>query len=516
MYRMTHADELYQRVKPWLDARTRDEIVEEAQAWRLPAAPIHTIEDRLADAQLEARDYWRKTEIDGATVKVPRVPFFVKGLEPADRLAGPPDDTDRQPLRSNGHAGAEEQPFAGLRVLDLTSLWSGPYAMMMLGALGADVIKVESIQRPDPYRYTFAPPGKDHWYEWAPLWNDSNCNKRDITIDLTSDRGKELVKKLVAESDIVISNFSNRVMPNLGLTNDKLLELNPNVIAITMPGYGQGGPWEGYVGYAVAFEQLVYGSMTGYADGAPSYAGGFCDPMVGFHMVAAITLALQQREETGKGTEIELPQCETLDSLFAPEHIAVQMGAPVPSRRGNKHEWMAPHDAYRVAGTDEWITLAVATDEEFAALADGIGEHDLANDERFATVEARKGNEAALDAAISEAVKDQDAVALEQQLQRAGVAACHVAKGFDLVSDPGLQHIDFFQEMTRKITETQSFKTWPFRFSSIDSSHKTEPPLLGEHNHEVLSGLLGLSDDEIAQLEKDQVTGTEPLGLAAS
>ncbi|MCH7699371.1 MAG: CoA transferase [Chloroflexi bacterium] len=517
MYRMTHGEELYERVKPWLNARTRDQIIDEAQAFRLPAAPVQTIADRLACPQLKARDFWRTAEIDGTTVKVPRVTYFINGLEPADRLAGPPNETEPSPpLRSNGQAAPKEQPFAGLRVLDLTSLWSGPYAMMLLGALGADVIKVESIQRPDPYRYTFAPPGREHRYEWAPLWNDSNCNKRDITLDLTSERGRELVKKLIAQADIVISNFSNRVMPNLGLTNDKLLEINPNVIAVTMPGYGQGGPWEEYVGYAVAFEQLVCGSMTGYADGEPSYAGGFCDPMVGLHVISSIILALQQREETGKGTEIELPQCETLDSLFAPEQIAVQMGAPVPSRRGNKHEWMAPHDAYRVAGEDEWITIAVATDEEFAAFAEGIGAHELARDERFASAEARKQNEAALDEAITNALKERDGVELEQELQKAGVAACRVRKGFDLPDDAGLQHIGFFQKLTRKITDTQSFKTWPFRFSSIDASHKSQPPLLGEHNAEVLRELLGLSDEEIAQLETDQVIGTEPLGLAAS
>ncbi len=512
IWRMQHADELEERVRPWLMERTRDEIVQEAQAYRLPAAHVHTVVDRLADEQLHARGFWQETQLEGHPVKVPRPTYSISGAVPADRLAGVPEVAERD---DNGAAPeTRKQPFDGLRVLDLTSLWSGPYATMMLGSMGADVIKVESVQRPDPYRFTFAPPDKDAWYEWAPLWNDSNCNKRDITLDLTNEKGLAIAKQLIAKSDVVISNFSNRVMPNLGLTNDKLLELNPQVIAVTMPGYGPGGPWEGYVGYAVAFEQLVYGSMTGYTGegGYPSYAGGFCDPTVGLHLVSALLLALDQREKTGKGVEIEMPQCEVLDSLFAPEQIAVQLGAPVPGRRGNKHEWMAPHDAYRVAGTDEWITLAVASDEEFAALADDIGEHGLASDERFATVEARKENEAALDEAIAKAVADRNGVALEQELQRAGVAACHVAKAFDLDNDPGLDHIEFFQKLTRKITGTQSFKTWPFRFSSIDASHKQAPPLLGEHSAEVLRELLGLSDDEIAQLDEEQVIGTTPLG----
>ncbi len=515
-YRIEHEAELHERVKPWLRERTRAQILEEAQSWRLPAAPVQTIADRLACPQLEARNFWRHVDIDGKTVKVPRVAYSSKGLKPVERRALEELDTVEvaaSPAVAAG-GGARTLPFEGIRVLDLTALWSGPYAMMLLGALGADVIKVESIQRPDPYRYTWAPVGKDRWFEWAPLWNDSNCNKRDITLDLTSEVGKELLERLVADADIVISNFANRVMPNLGLTNERLLSINPRLIAITMPGYGPGGPWEDYVGYAVAFEQLVYGSMTGYPDGAPSYAGGFCDPMVALHTVVAIELALRHREQTGKGTEVEVPQCETLDSLFAPEQIAVQHGAPVPSRQGNKHDWMAPHDAYRVAGTDQWVTIAVASDEEFAALAEALGKPDLAHDSRFATVTARKRNEAALDAVISDAVKDKDPVGLERALQAAGVKACRVAKAYLLSEDEGLKHIDFFQTLTRKVTGTHPFKTWPFRFSSIDASHKRPPPLLGEHNGEVLTALLGLSREEIARQGEEQVIGSEPLGLA--
>ncbi len=326
---MQHGEELYERVKPWLSERTRLEILEEAQARRLPAAPAQSIAERLACPQLKARGYWRDAEIDGKTVKVPRVTYSVKGVEPVERAALEEAETADIVAPPAVAAGAKRPglPFEGLRVLDLTAFWSGPYAMMLLGALGADVIKIESIQRPDPYRYTWVfSTAREKWYEWGPLYNDTNCDKRNVALDLGSPAGKELFERLVAEADIVINNFANRVMPNLGLTNERLLSINPRLIAVTMPGYGPGGPWEDYVGYAIAFEHLVLGSMTGYADGEPSYAGGFCDPMVGLHAVAAIELALRYREETGKGTEVEVPQCETLDSLFAPEQIAVQHG----------------------------------------------------------------------------------------------------------------------------------------------------------------------------------------------
>ncbi|MFQ5471368.1 MAG: CoA transferase [Dehalococcoidia bacterium] len=515
-WRIANHAMLYDRARPWLKRHTRAEILEQGQAFRLPAAPVQTIEDRLACPQLEARGFWKRTNIDGKTVKTPRVTYAVSGLSPVEREAVKETDSveiSKTNASSNGATPAG-LPFEGLRVLDLTMLWSGPYAMMLLGALGADVIKVESIQRPDPYRYTWAPVGKDRWFEWAPLWNDSNCNKRDITLDLTSEAGKSLLESLIKDTDIVISNFSNRVMPNLGLTSDRLREINPRLIAVTMPGYGLGGPWEGYVGYAVAFEQLICGSMTGYADGVPSYCGGFCDPMVGLHVITAIDLALRQREATGKGTEVEVTQCETLDSLFAPEQIAVQHGAPVPSRRGNKHEWMAPHDAYRTVGPDQWITIAVASDDEFASMARTLGSPELAADERFASVASRKQNEEALDAVISELVRERDAAVLEQELQEAGVKACRVIKAYDLADDEGLLNFGFFQQIERRFTGTHAFKTWPFRFSTIDSSHKRQPSLLGEHNYEVLTTLLGLNDEEIAHLEETQVIGNEPLGIA--
>lgn len=514
-WRQEHAAELHERVKPWLKERTRAEIVELAQSYRLPAAAVQTINDRLACPQLEARKFWSVADIDGKAVKVPRVPYLIKGLEPVERVALQDADAVDVPEREAIVAGNPPTlPFDGLRVLDLTMFWSGPYAMMLLGALGADVIKVESIQHPDSYRYTLAPFSKDRWFEWAPLWNDANCDKRAITLDLASTVGRDLFERLVAQADIVVSNFSNRVMPGLGLTNERLLEINPRLIAVTMPGYGPGGPWEDYVGYAIAFEQLVCASMTGYPDGDPSYAGAFCDPMVGLHTVAAIELALHHREQTGKGTEVEVPQCEILDSVFAPEQIAVQHDAPVPSRRANKHDWMAPHNAYRVAEADQWIAIAVASNEEFAALAKALSKPELAKDSRFATVAARKENEPGLDAAISDAVKDQDQVALERALQVAGVKACRVVKAFALPEDEGMEHIGFFQPLSRKVTGTHLFKTWPFRFSSIDASHRRPPPLLGEHNGEVLRDLLGLTGAEIAKLEEQQVIGTAPLGVA--
>jgi crotonobetainyl-CoA:carnitine CoA-transferase CaiB-like acyl-CoA transferase len=175
---------------------------------------------------------------------------------------------------------------------------------------------------------------------------------------------------------------------------------------------------------------------------------------------------------------------------------------------------MAPHNSYRVADDERWIAIAVASDAEFAALTEVLGLPEVAGDSRFATVVARKENEAALDVAVAAAVKDREVIPLERALQAAGVKASRVSEPSALDKDEGLQHQQFFQVLTREVTGTHPFRKWPFRFSSIDTSHKRPPPLLGQHNAEVLTSLLGLSQEELASLEKEQIIGDSPLGFA--
>lgn len=506
-------------LREWYESRTREEIYTEAQQWTIPAAPIHTVAERLEDAQLNARGFFRSVEVDGKQVKVPRVPYLLRDASPVERgplqeAATVQIEAAAAPQPAPQPDGPPRLPLEGVRVVDMSWFWSGPHATMTLGALGADVIKVESVQRPDTYRFLgFAAAGSetDRPWERGAIWNDSNQNKRGITLDLTSEAGMRLFEQLLQQADVVISNFSNRVLPNLGLSVERFHEINPDLVVVTMPGYGADGPWGKFVGYGVTFEQLVIAEMNGYADGPPRGMGGSCDPIVGMYTVAAVEIALRLREQTGRGTAVEAPQCEILDSLLAPEHIAVQHGADPPSRDGNKHARMAPHDVYRVAGDDEWISIAVDSDEEFAALARVIGQPELARDARFATAVSRKDNEEALNQAVAAAVRECDLLTLERELQAAGVKGCRVSKAHLLTEDGGLRNFGFFQTMTRELTGTHPYKTVPLRFSGFELKNRRPAPLLGEHSREVLTGLLGLSDDEVSRLEAEHVTGTEPL-----
>ena len=301
------------------------------------------------------------------------------------------------------------------------------------------------------------------------------------------------------------------MLPNLGYDAARLHEINPRLIVVTMPGHGADGPWGDFVGFGSTFEQAVVGAMNGYPDdGQPRLIGGACDPIVGMTVVAAVELALREREQSGRGANVEVPQGEVLDALFAPEHIAVQHGAPDPSRRGNKHDWMAPHEVYRVAGDDTWLSIAVARDGEFAALAKVLDQSDLAADPRFATVEARKANEDALDAVIADALRDRDPVALEQALQAEGVAGCRVTPPHLLAEDAGLAHFGYFAPLTRALTGTHPYKTFPFRFSGFKLAHRRPAPLLGEHNRELLREIAGLSESALEALEAAGEIGATP------
>ena len=514
-WRWAHSRELLERARPFLGSASKLDVFQRAQAWRIPAAAVEDISERLDCPQLEARGFWEHIEVDGRRVKAPRIPYLIAGQ--------PPDLLGPSTARGSGEEGDSslsrpdselppQPPMAGLRVLDLTHFWAGPYATSLMAALGADVIKVESIQHPDAFRYTFAPAQLDQWWERSPTWQDTNCGKRGITLDLASADGSRIFTQLCERADVVVSNFSNRVMANLGFDDERLHQINPRLIVVALPGYGPGGPWEDYVGFGIAFEQLaVCASITGYEGGVPRIMSGFCDPLAGLHAVAATLLALRTRDATGHGSAVEAPQCETLDSLFAPEHIAVQMGAPVPSQRGNRHEWMAPHNCYPVAGEDRWLSIAVANDAEFQSLC-AVLNLPLCADPRFSTMAGRKTHELELDGLLAEALAGRDGHLLEKQLQAAGVMACRVAKGWELPDDPDLASFDFFQPVSRKLTGTHPYKTWPFRFAGLDTSHRRPAPFLGEHNEEVLGDLLGLSLDQIAGLAESGVIGARPLG----
>ena len=358
------------RLTEFLAEMTVDEVVELAQARRIPAAPVAAGTQMCGLRQWTARPFFVEFDLGGRRLRAPGAPFRLHSAPAARTLAsaapvipvtGP--NTQTVPIaaeNANGPATPDGAPaglpFSGLRVVDLSHFWSGPYLTMFLGAYGADVIKIESVQRPDLWRanHTGLVLG-DRWHDRGVMWQATNLNKRDVTLDLGSEAGRELLLRLCATADVFVENFAVRVLDRLGLTYDVIREINPRMIMLRLPGFGLDGPWRDYVGFGDSFEQIGgLATVTGYPDGRPQTPGGYLDPMVGMHAGAALLAALRQRDLTGVGQLIEVPQIEVAASMSAPQLIGDELGVP-PAGSGTARR-ATPRRASTAAGTTRLST----------------------------------------------------------------------------------------------------------------------------------------------------------------
>jgi len=404
-----------------------------------------------------------------------------------------------------------KQPFEGIRICDLSQNWSGPYCTAYLGGLGAEVIKIESIQHPDSYRVGILL--SDSWWEIYGPWNCTNMNKYSVTLDLNNPIGKDLFKKLVKLSDVVIENFSSRVMENFGLPYQALKELRKDIIMVSMQGYGQSGPWRDYASFGLAFEQSGGAAyLTGYQDGPPLNLGGSADTIAGMHAAFAIQAALEYRERTGKGQLIEIAQAELLTRFLGAPIIDYWFNRRIWGRLGNRDPYRAPHGVYRCKDADMWVAISVSSDEEWTALCQVIGKPELAVDEQFSTMGGRLLNQDTLDKLIETWTIQHDRYEAMTILQKAGVAAGALTVPDKLQHEPHIKDRHFFQELTRDVIGTQLYPRWPIRFTETPINIRPAP-LLGEHNDYVLGTILGLSKTEIEELEKREIIGKTPLAL---
>src|SRR5690348_13931345 len=395
-------DEFFAKAQPWLESMTVADLVELSQAMRIPAAPVNDGQSILDCPQYRERGFFiedatRRFKRPGAPFRFSRAP--VGNPRPAPQLGD--TATAWEGPRSTGatpQTADAAVPFAGLKVFDLSTFWSGAYLTCYLGAFGADVVKVESIQRPDAHRYSGSLlRSSDDWYEIGPMWQGTNLNKRDITLNLSTEAGRELALKLAAEADVVVENFSPRVVEQFGLDYDSLVKVNPEVIMVRMPGLGLEGPWRDYVGWALNFEQLSgMSAATGYPDGPPCNLQGPADPVVGTHATAALLAALEHKRRTGAGQLIEVAQIEVGAVVTAEPVIEYSLTGRVPEREGNRHRTFA-QGVYPAAGEDEWVAVSVRHDADWNATIEAIGRPELADDPRFGTAEARRANHDAFD-----------------------------------------------------------------------------------------------------------------------
>lgn len=403
-------------------------------------------------------------------------------------------------------------PLEGVRVADFCWLIAGPASTRILADYGADVIKIESASAMDNIRTTGVQPPGPGSVNTNGVFNDVNTNKRSVTININTPAGLDLVKRLVVQSDVVTNNFTGDRMDRWGLGYEDLRALKPDIIMLTMPVMGTTGPYVRYGSYGNGV--IGYAGMRmnmGFPGRPPvGIAPLYSDFSVPYFAVSALMAALYHRERTGEGQFIDLAQMESAVAMLGTDIMEYSATGAMPTPDGNRARDFAPHGAYPCWGEDRWIAIAVRTDEEWTALATAMGRPALATDSRFATFEARQAYEDDLDALIATWTSRHDAWQLTHLLQAAGVMAGPVEDLEDmLVRDPHLaapSSTGHFERVSREGEDSVTFTTHrqPSRLDGESMALRVSP-VMGEHNEEVIRGLLGVSEDDYAALLADGV-----------
>ncbi|MDR0875531.1 MAG: CoA transferase [Clostridiales Family XIII bacterium] len=401
----------------------------------------------------------------------------------------------------------EKKALDGIKVVDFGWVFAGPYITMLLSFLGAEVIKIESRTRIDEMRLNSVKKYEDSANcDGSPLFNNINLNKKSVTLNLKSPQGIELAKKIVAKSDIVVENMRPGVMDKLGLGYDDLAKAKPDLIMLSSSGFGAGGPYGKYAGYApifASFGGLAY--LMGYEDDEPNTGSGDMDLRAGAVAAVALLIALIHRNNTGEGQFIDLSSSDCISTLVGSELMEYSLNGRSPARCGNQDAVMAPHQVYRCKGDDKWVSIAVATEEEWEALRRVMGNPAWAAEKAYADAESRRKNRAELDQHISAWTRGYTAYEVMTLLQNAGVAAMPSFSSEELLSDPHTLARGNVIELAHPVMGTKNVISPPWKLSETPAKVWERSPLMGEHNEECFCGLLGMSKEELEKLEDEQI-----------
>ena len=400
-----------------------------------------------------------------------------------------------------------QDALKGIRIADFSWIWAGPYAASLLGFMGAEVIKIESRSRIDQTRKgTIMDTDNFDGLNDSPTFNNANLNKKGVSLDLTKPEGAALAKRIVQKSDIVISNMRPGKMEKLGLGYEDLKKARPDLIMIESSGFGCTGPYCGYAGFApifASFGGLAY--LTGYADGEPNVMSGVQDLRAGTLSAFIVLAALVHRQKTGEGQYIDLSSSECLSTLIGPELMEYTMNGRSPFRNGNRDAIMAPHGVYRCKGDDKWLSIAVASDEEWRALCREMGDPEWAEDPAYRDVYGRFQNRERLDREIGAWTMNFTHYELMERLQKAGVAAMPSFDAEEILDDPHTKARSLFTEVNHPKIGAQVVMNPAWKFSETPARIYKAGPLMGESNHEIFGGLLGLTEDEIGRLMEEKI-----------
>ena len=352
------------------------------------------------------------------------------------------------------------------------------------------------------------------WWERSAMFLATNANKKGLTLDLSSPRGRELFFRLVEKADIVVENFSPRVFENFGITWEALSSVNPRLIMTRMPAFGLDGPWRDNVGFAQTMEQMTgMAWVTGHEYDQPRIPRGPCDPLAGMHSAFAMLVGLSRREQTGRGSFIEVSMVEAALNAAAEQVIEYTAYGTVLSRLGNRSRDAAPQGLYPCRGHEQWLALSIASDEQWSALKTVLGQPGWADDPSLDTHEGRWRAHDLIDKHLEQWASGQDSVDAAAVLSASGVPASTLYDARFSPQHPQMIARGYFERLNHPIVGQHQVPTIPFRFRSVDRWCRSPAPTVGEHNETILKELLGLDETAIEALTAESVIGTRLKGI---
>ncbi|MCX6023006.1 MAG: CoA transferase [Chloroflexi bacterium] len=396
-----------------------------------------------------------------------------------------------------------DQAFTGLKVADFAWIGVGPISMKYLADHGATVVHVESSTRPDGLR--MAPPFKDGTpgIDRSQFFANYNSSKMSLALNMSQPAARAIARRLVGWADVVAESYSPKAMKAWGLDYESIREFRPDIVMLSTCQMGQTGPWAMFPGAGHTGGSMAgYYHITGWPDGDPGYVyGAYTDFLSPRLAIAAVLAALDHRRRTGEGQYIDQSQIESGIQFQGPAIMEKTVNGRVWGRNGNRSPWAAPHGAFRCAGDDRWVAIAVRTDAEWCALTRAMGEPEWTRDRRFATLLGRKAHEDDLERNIEGWTCGQDAHEVMRRLQAEGVPAGAVQKVSDLFSDPQLAHRGHFRTLNHTEMGAVAYDGPSFRLSRTPDQQRAAP-CLGEHTEYVCREILAMPKEEYQELAK--------------
>ena len=498
-------------LRAFIKKHSKKELFEYGLANGVTFAPVNTVEELLALDHVQTRNYWRDLNLaNGSIVNAPGLwakpstsPLSVRREAPRLNEHG---DEIRAELKSpqtpKEPAGNEDTlPFDGLKVTDFAWVGVGPISSKFLADHGASVVRVESELRPDVLRANG--PYKDNIEGWnrSQFYGDFNTSKRSLALDLKRPEAIEIAKKLIADSDVLIESFAPGAISRMGLGYEDVKAINPKLIMISTCLMGQTGPAAGLAGYGYHAAAIAgFYEMTGWPDRGPVGPWiAYTDTIAPRFITTLLSAALDHRRRTGEGCYIDVAQIETALHFLAPELYDLQANGHLASRMGNRSAYFAPQSCYPCDGEDEWCAISIETDEEWQALCRAIDRQDWLEDQSLATNEGRLLQHDTLDTGITAWTQTRSKQDVMHILQAAGVPGAMVQRSSDLLVDPQLEHRKFYRRFEHQEMGNIPYAGHQYLISSYDNSPRGPAPCLGQHSFEVLSDVVKLSDEEIAE-----------------